>query len=104
MDDQILQASEEPQAETVSDLARKLRKREYRLLERLQEAQQKEARALERLRRAGARLERRRGRLERVNNYLILLQQQISHLAIAHRQPEQGESVVLSVPVTSDPA
>src|SRR5258708_665293 len=104
MDDQILQASEEPQAETVSDLARKLRKREYRLLERLQEAQQKEARALERLRRAGARLERRRARLERVNNYLILIHQQIADLEIADRQPEQVDSVVLAVPVTSEPA
>ena len=107
MDDQILQAqaSEEPQAKTVSDLARKLRKREHRLLVRLQEAQQKEARALERLRRAGARLERRRARLERVNNYLILIHQQIADLEIADRQPEQVDSVVvLAVPVTSEPA
>ena len=104
MDDQILQASEEPQAETVSDLARKLRKREHRLLARLQEAQQKEARALERLRRAGARLERRRARLERVNNYLIFIHQQIADLEITDRQPEQVDSVVLAVPVTSEPA
>jgi len=104
MDDQILQASEEPQAETVSDLARKLRKREHRLLERLQEAQHKEARALERLRRAGARLERRRARLERVNNYLILIHQQIADLEITDRQPEQVDSMVLAVPVTSEPA
>ena len=104
MDDQILQASEEPQAKTVSDLARKLRKREHRLLVRLQEAQQKEARALERLRRAGARLERRRARLERVNNYLILIHQQIADLEITDRQPEQVDSMVLAVPVTSEPA
>ncbi len=106
MDDQILQAqaSEEPQTETVSGLARKLRKREQRLLERLQESQQKEARALERLRRAGARLERRRARLERTNNYLILIHQQIADLEIADRQPEQVDSVVLAVPVTSEPA
>ncbi len=104
MDDQILQASEEPQAETVSDLARKLRKREHRLLERLQEAQHKEARSLERLRRAGARLERRRARLERVNNYLILIHQQIADLEITDRQPEQVDSMVLAVPVTSEPA
>ena len=106
MDDQILQAeaSEEPQAETVSDLARKLRKREHHLLERLQEAQQKEVRALERLRRAGARLERRRTRLERINNYLILIHQQMADLAIADRRPEQVDSVVLAVPVTSEPA
>jgi len=106
MDDQILQAqaSEEPQAKTVSDLARKLRKREHRLLVRLQEAQQKEARALERLRRAGARLERRRARLERINNYLILIHQQIADLEITDRQPEQVDSMVLAVPVTSEPA
>jgi hypothetical protein len=106
MDDQILQAqaSEEPQAKTVSDLARKLRKREHRLLVRLQEAQQKEARALERLRRAGARLERRRARLERINNYLILIHQQIADLEIADRQQGQVDSVVLAVPVTSEPA
>jgi len=106
MDDQILQAqaSEEPQAETVSDLVRKLRKREHRLLERLQEAQQKEARALERLRRAGARLERRRARLEHINNYLIFIHQQIADLEIADRQPEQVDSVVRAVPVTSEPA
>src|SRR6266446_2640489 len=103
MDDQILQASEEPQAETVSDLARKLRKREHRLLERLQEAQHKEARALERLRRAGARLERRRARLEHINNYLIFIHQQIADLEIADRQPEQVDSVVRAVPVTSAP-
>src|SRR6266851_4806720 len=104
MDDQILQASKEPQTETVSGLARKLRKREQRLLERLQESQQKEARALERFRRAGARLERRRARLERTNNYLILIHQQIADLEIADRQPEQVDSVVLAVPVTSEPA
>ena len=104
MDDQIVQAGEEPQTETVPDLARKLRKREQRLLERLQEAQQKEARALERLRRAGARLERRRARLERINKNLTLVRQQIADLQITDRQPEQLDSVALAVPVTSEPA
>src|SRR5260370_23522895 len=95
MDDQILQAqaqaSEEPQAETVSDIARKLRKREHHLLERLQEAQQKEVRALERLRRARARLEGRPTRLERIKKSFILIHHQIPDLAIPYRPPQAGE-------------
>ncbi len=103
MDDQTLWADEELQAETVIDLARKLREREQHLLERLQEAQTKEARAQERLRRAEARLQRRRTRLERINSYLTHVRRQIADLQVTDWQPEQVDAA-LGVPVTSEPA
>ncbi len=103
MDDQTLWDDEELQAETVIDLARKLRKREQHLLERLQEAQAKEARAQERLRRAEARLQRRGARLERINSYLTYVRRQIADLQVTDWQPEQVDAA-LGVPVTSEPA
>lgn|SRR6266566_3550609 len=103
MDNQTLQSDEEPRAGTVTDLARKLRKREQRLLGRLQEVQEKEARALERLRRAEARLQRRSARLERVLSHLLLVRQQLAHLQLVEQQPEQVAPVI-AVTATSEVA
>src|SRR5260370_8854620 len=100
MDNEALQSDEEPRAGTVTDLARKLRKREQRLLGRLQEVQEKEARALERLRRAEARLQRRSARLERVLSHLLLVRQQLAHFHLVEQQPEQ---VVPAIAMTATP-
>ena len=107
MEDQILRADEEQQAEPAPDLAKKLLKREQRLLEHLQEAQEAEARALDRFRRVQAHLQRRRTRLERVNSRLLLVRKQIADLQISNpvpgQQPEQVESMP-AVSTTSEPA
>jgi len=84
VEDQILQADEEQQAERAPDLAKKLLKREQRLLEHLQEAQEAEARALDRFRRVQARLQRKSARLERVKSRLLLVRKQIADLQIPH--------------------
>src|SRR5579859_5795489 len=60
-----------------SDELKKLRKREQRVLERLQEARKAQTKALERFQRAEARLQKRSARLQRVEGRLALLRQQL---------------------------
>ena len=96
MEDQSLYVDEEQQTAARAGLARKLLKREQRLLGRLQEAQEAEARALDRFRRVQARLQRRSARLERIKNHLSLVRQQIADL-----QPEPAEPA-LEVPSTPE--
>lgn len=69
----------EPQ-EALVDLTKKLRKRERRLLQRLQKAQTARAKAVERLNRAQARLEKRTARLQRLEERLSLVRQQLQTL------------------------
>ncbi|MBX5449391.1 hypothetical protein [Thermogemmatispora sp.] len=69
----------EPQA-ALADLTKKLRKRERRLLQRLQKAQTARAKAVERLNRAQARLEKRTARLQRLEERLSLVRQQLQTL------------------------
>jgi hypothetical protein len=102
MEDQSLYVDEEQQTASRAGLARKLLKREHRLLERLQEAQEAEARALDRFRRVQARLQRRRARLERIKTHLSLVRRQIADLQIADQQPEPVEPA-LEVPSTPEP-
>jgi chromosome segregation ATPase len=58
------------------DELKKLRKREQRILERLQEARKAQANALERFQRAETRLQKRSDRLQRIEGRLTLLRQQ----------------------------
>src|SRR5690348_1457114 len=60
------------------DELKKLRKREQRVLERLQEARKAQAKALERFQRAEARLQKRSERFQRIQGRLTLLRQQLS--------------------------
>jgi hypothetical protein len=73
------------------DELKKLRKREQRALERLQEAQKAQARALERFQRAEARLQKRSARLQRVEGRLVLLRQQLEQIP-AQREPQSSEA------------
>src|SRR5215470_1180358 len=91
MEDQNLDTDEEQQTASRTGLARKLLKREQRLLGRLQEAQEAEARALDRFRRTQARLQRRKARLERIKTHLSLVRSQIADLQIDGLQPEAIE-------------
>ncbi|HEY6543132.1 MAG TPA: hypothetical protein VIZ18_19475, partial [Ktedonobacteraceae bacterium] len=77
-----------PQEETSmpgGDELKKLRKREQRVLERLQEARKAQAKALERFQRAEARLQKRSDRLQRIEGRLTLLRQQ--------REQQSGQEV-----------
>ncbi len=91
MENQSLYTDEEQQTASRAGHARKLLKREQRLLERLQEAQEAEARALDRFRRTQAGLQRRKARLERIKTHLSLVRKQIADLQIAGQQPEPIE-------------
>ncbi len=62
------------------DEVKKLRKREQRALERLQEARKAQSKALERFQRAEARLQKRSERLQRVEGHLTLLRQQLEQI------------------------
>ncbi|WP_069803578.1 hypothetical protein [Thermogemmatispora onikobensis] len=74
--------------EALVDLTKKLRKRERRLLQRLQKAQTARAKAVERLNRAQARLEKRTARLQRLEERLVLVRQQLQTLeALSEREP-----------------
>ncbi|WP_376794380.1 hypothetical protein [Thermogemmatispora sp.] len=74
--------------EALVDLTKKLRKRERRLLQRLQKAQTARAKAVERLNRAQARLEKRTARLQRLEERLSLVRQQLQTLeGLAERTP-----------------
>jgi hypothetical protein len=93
MENQILRADGEQRAERAPDLAKKLHKREQRLLEHLQEVQEAERRALDRFRRIEARLQRKRDRLERIKSRLLLVREQIADLQMPDPdlRPEQVE-------------
>jgi hypothetical protein len=75
------------QKEALADLVKQLRKRERRLLERLQKAQTARAKAVERLNRAQARLQKRTARLQRLEERLSLLRRQLEALTV----PTPGE-------------
>lgn len=93
MTDRIPSPHEEEQAIIAGDLKR-LRKREQRTLERLQEAQKAQHKALERFRRADERLQKRAARVQRVAGRLELIRQQLGELA-AH-PPANAASTVLN--------
>jgi hypothetical protein len=95
MEDQMLHVDREQETISDEDLARKLLKKEQRLLTRLQEAQEAEARAQDRFQRAEVRLQRRRARLERIKSNLMLVQKQIADAQITDQQPAQMESALV---------
>lgn len=76
MTDNMPSPQEEGQTPTGDEL-KKLRKREQRALERLQEAHKAQAKALERFQRAEARLQKRTARLLRVEDRLARTRQQL---------------------------
>ena len=76
------------------DELKKLRKREQRILERLQEARKAQSRALERFQRAETRLQKRSDRLQRIEGHLTLLRQQREQLAVQENaQNDEGQSL-----------
>ena len=82
------------------DELKKLRKREQRVLERLQEARKAQARALERFQRAEARLQKRSDRLQRIEGRLTLLRQQREQLSGQEdAQSDEGQSLPSTQPV-----
>ncbi|WP_052887480.1 hypothetical protein [Thermogemmatispora carboxidivorans] len=77
--------------EALVDLTKKLRKRERRLLQRLQKAQAARAKAVERLNRAQARLEKRTARLQHLEERLSLVRQQLQTLeALTEGEPDSA--------------
>lgn len=74
------------QSKKYRDVEKKLRKRERRLLERLQEAQQAQSNALERFRRVEARLLKRIVRVQCLEECLATIRQQLEALAAAQPQ------------------
>src|ERR1051326_3660212 len=73
-----MSAPQEEGSKPGGDELKKLRKREQRVLERLQEARKAQTKALERFQRAEARLQKRSDRLQRIHGRLTLLRQQLS--------------------------
>ena len=80
MTNQLPSPQQEERPAENNDLRKKLQKRERRVLERLQEAQEAQDKALERFRRAEARLQRRTARVQRVEGRLTLIRQQLEEL------------------------
>jgi len=82
------------------DELKKLRKREQRVLERLQEARKAQTKALERFQRAEARLQKRSDRLQRIEGRLTLLRQQREQLSgQGDAQSDEGQSLPSTQPV-----
>jgi len=82
-------------------LEKKLRKREQRLLGRLQEAHAAHTNALERFQRAEARLLKRAARVQRLEARLVTLRQQIVALATVHA-PSTGVDEILYADTLSE--
>jgi hypothetical protein len=103
MEDQNVHVDNEQEVISDADLARKLLKKEQRLLTRLKEAQEAEARVLERFLRIQARLQRRSARLERIKSNLLLVRKQIADLQIAEQQDGHVEPA-LTILTKSEPS